>query len=108
MKSQHAITTDVGDTFMKEDPKISIGVVDLLPVLDKMLIDLLQSLTEDDWRRQTIAKEWTVKDVGAHLLDGNIRLLSILRDKHWGEKAAINSYEDLVVFLNKLNGRSGY
>jgi hypothetical protein len=82
---------------------IPVNVVHLLPTLDNMLIDLLQSLTEEEWQKQTVAKLWTVKGVVAHLLDGNIRILSMLRDNYWGEKADANSYEELVQFLNRLN-----
>jgi len=42
--------------------------------------------------------------VAAHLLDNNIRAWSILRDGYRGEKySGSDSYDDLVVFLNKLN-----
>jgi uncharacterized protein (TIGR03083 family) len=82
---------------------IPVDAVHLLPVLDRMLIDLLRSLGPEDWSKQTIAKLWTVKDVAAHLLDGNIRILSMLRDKYTGEPADFHTYEDLVQFLNRLN-----
>jgi hypothetical protein len=82
---------------------IAIDAVHLLPVLDKKLIDLLKSLSPDEWKKQTIAKLWTVKDVAAHLLDGNIRILSLLRDKYQGEQADLHSYSELVNFLNRLN-----
>ncbi|MBC7935717.1 MAG: maleylpyruvate isomerase N-terminal domain-containing protein [Rhizobacter sp.] len=69
-----------------------------------MLIKLLSSLTEEQWQSATIARLWTVKDIAAHLLDGNIRTLSISRDQYFGEKPGnINSYADLVAYLNKLN-----
>lgn len=77
--------------------------VHLLPRLDKLLVDLLKSLTPGEWEAQTIAKLWKVKDVAAHLLDGNIRVLSILRDNYQGEKTSIKNHDDLVVFLNGLN-----
>lgn len=80
-----------------------IDVVDLLPVLDSKLLDLLKSLSPEEWQQQTIAKLWTVKDVVAHLLDGNIRILSIFRDHYFGEKPNVASYQDLVDFLNRLN-----
>lgn len=83
---------------------IPIQTLHLFPKLDKMLIELLSSLTDDEWNSQTVAKLWKVKDVAAHLLDGNIRGLSISRDGYFGEKAEnINSYQDLVAFLNNLN-----
>jgi hypothetical protein len=63
----------------------------------------LKSLTPEDWQKQTIAKLWTVKDVAAHLLDGNIRILSMLRDDYHGESPNIHSYQDLLDYLNGLN-----
>ncbi|MBK8290061.1 MAG: maleylpyruvate isomerase N-terminal domain-containing protein [Flammeovirgaceae bacterium] len=80
-----------------------IDTVDLLPKLDKKLIELLESLSPEDWHRQSVAKLWKVKDVVAHLLDINIRVLSTLRDDHSGENPTINSYQDLVDYLNELN-----
>jgi uncharacterized protein (TIGR03083 family) len=88
---------------MTTQSKILVDVAHLLPILDRKLIDLLKSLSPDEWQQQTIAKLWKVKDVAAHLLDGNIRLLSILRDDHYGEQADIHSHRDLVDFLNGLN-----
>jgi uncharacterized protein (TIGR03083 family) len=76
----------------------------LFPILDQKLIELLQSLTPEEWQAQTVAKLWKVKDVAAHLLDGNIRALSIQRDRYFGEAPpTINGYEDLVGWLNQLN-----
>lgn len=84
--------------------EIKIQTLHLFPLLDEMLIDLLQQLTDEEWNKQTIAKLWKVKDVAAHLLDGNLRGLSISRDGYFGEKADnINSYQELVNFLNNLN-----
>ncbi|MBO9674282.1 MAG: maleylpyruvate isomerase N-terminal domain-containing protein [Sphingobacteriaceae bacterium] len=83
---------------------IQTKILDLLTILDEKLIALLKSLTNEEWNNQTIAKLWKVKDVAAHLLDGNLRGLSFSRDKYFGEQAhQINSYEDLVSFLNSLN-----
>ena len=80
-----------------------IELIDKFPELDKKLIDLLESLDKEEWNKQTIAKLWTVKDVVAHLLDGNIRILSNLRDRYQGERPVINSYQDLLDYLNQLN-----
>ncbi|NME71181.1 maleylpyruvate isomerase N-terminal domain-containing protein [Flammeovirga aprica] len=80
-----------------------IELVHHLPQLDQKLIELLSSLTKEEWTKQTIAKKWKVKDVVAHLLDGNIRTLSGLRDSHKPEAPQINSYQDLLGFLNQLN-----
>lgn len=76
----------------------------LFPMLDQKLIALLKSLTKSDWEKQTIASHWKVKDVAAHLLDGNLRTLSIARDTYNGVPPdTIRSYQDLVSYLNQLN-----
>lgn len=84
-------------------PTLPIDVVHLLPVLDKILIELLESLTKEEWQKQTVARLWTVKDVAGHLLDGNIRILSMLRDDYFGEKTTAQTFGELVDFLNGLN-----
>ncbi|MFT3846342.1 MAG: maleylpyruvate isomerase N-terminal domain-containing protein [Lacibacter sp.] len=76
----------------------------LFPVLDAKLIELLRSLTSEEWNKPTIARLWTVKDIAAHLLDGNIRTLSLGRDRHQLlPNRSINHYNDLVDYLNELN-----
>ena len=87
---------------MKTDDRVD--TVDLFPKLDAKLIELLRTLTPEDWQKPTLAPQWSVKDVAAHLLDGNLRTLSMLRDGYWGTPAPeINSYRELVEYLNRLN-----
>jgi len=84
--------------------EIPIQTLPLFPILDKALINLLNSLTDAEWQLPTIAKLWIVKDIASHLLDGNLRTISILRDGYSGEPPTnINSYKDLVDYLNGLN-----
>lgn len=84
--------------------KIPIETVHLFPVLDEKLFQLLHSLKPDEWNLPTIAKKWKVRDIAAHLLDGNIRGISILRDKHISHPAAPpENYRELVTYLNELN-----
>lgn len=81
-----------------------IETVHLFQELDEKLISLLRSLTPDDWNRPTVARLWSVKDVAAHLLDGNLRVISASRDGHSNvPERKINSYQDLVGYLNELN-----
>jgi uncharacterized protein (TIGR03083 family) len=82
---------------------IPIDVVNLLPVLNDSLTALLRSLTAAQWQQQTIARQWKVKDVAAHLLDGNIRSLSMLRDNYYAYQPDITSHQDLLDYLNGLN-----
>ena len=81
-----------------------ILIAHLLPKLDVLLLELLKQLKPMEWEAQTLAPKWKVKDVATHLLDGNLRSLSMLRDNYFGESMeGSHSYENLVVFLNGLN-----
>ena len=78
----------------------------LFYLLNHELISLLTSLSKSEWEMPTIAKLWTVKDIAAHLLDTNLRGLSFSRDHYFGEPApALDTYADLVSYLNGLNMR---
>lgn len=84
--------------------RLPIHVAHLFRPLDEKLIALLKSLSPEEWHIQTVAKLWKVKDVAAHLLDGNLRLLSMQRDQYFGEPSiTIDSYQTLVDWLNQLN-----
>lgn len=81
-----------------------ILIIDRIPSLDNKLIELIESLSPEDWKKQTIAPQWKVEDVILHLLDGNIRILSIQRDGYFGVPPQnISSYQDLLNYLNQLN-----
>lgn len=81
-----------------------IETVHLLPRVEAKLIELLQSLTADEWDLQTVAPAWNVKDVAAHLLDTQLRKLSRVRDGYVAApQPQITSHEDLIAFVNRLN-----
>ncbi len=83
---------------------VPIPTVHLFPELDERLIQWLRKLTPADWNKGTRAGRWKVKDVAAHLLDGNIRTIALLRDGHRTTPArTIGAYHDLVGYLNELN-----
>jgi uncharacterized protein (TIGR03083 family) len=71
--------------------------------VDRHLIDLLNSLTKEEWELQTIAPRWCVRDVAAHLLDTALRKLSGGRDRYHVEKVDIRTPQDVVVLVNRLN-----
>jgi uncharacterized protein (TIGR03083 family) len=75
----------------------------LLPKLDALLVELLRSLRPDEWALQTVAAAWNVRDVAAHLLDTQLRKLSIARDGYAPAAPPITSHADLVAFINRLN-----
>src|SRR4051812_49806271 len=76
----------------------------LFPTLDAHLGELLRSLSDDEWEMQTIAPKWNVKDVAAHLLDTQLRKLSLGRDGYRPSSSpVITSDRDLVAFIDRLN-----
>src|SRR5512138_1739534 len=87
----------------KPQPLKPIFTAHLFPKLEDMLIELLSSLSPEDWEKQTISPKWKVKDVAAHLLDTQLRKLSIARDGYVAEAVVIRSAADLVAFINRLN-----
>ena len=81
-----------------------ILITHLLPLIERELIHLLSELTEEEWQTPTIAGQWTVKDVATHLLDGNLRSLSMLRDGYFDSNGPKGSrYDDMLEYLNGLN-----
>jgi hypothetical protein len=75
----------------------------LRPLLGELLA-LLRGLTVEQWEAPTIASAWRVRDVAAHLLDGDIRKLAAYRDGHFLPlDAPITSDRDLARFVNGLN-----
>ena len=75
----------------------------LFAKLEDRLVGLLRSLDRNDWEQQTVAGNWRVKDVAAHLLDTQLRGLSICRDQYVAETAGRNSPGELGAFINRLN-----
>ena len=72
----------------------------LFPKIEELLVTLLRSLKADQWERQTMSPKWKVKDVAAHLLDTQLRKLSIARDGYLPPGPPIT---DLVAFVDRLN-----
>jgi uncharacterized protein (TIGR03083 family) len=86
-------------------PVEPVYTADLFSEINSHLIQLLKSLSAEEWQQPTICDPWTVKDLAAHLLDTNIRRLSFQRDRlsRIPPDRPITSYEELVAFLNRLN-----
>jgi hypothetical protein len=81
-----------------------IDTAPLFAPLHAELLGLLRSLTPDDWLRPTVAGSWRVRDVAAHLLDGDLRKVAAYRDDHLAPSdAPIGSPADLARLVNGLN-----
>jgi uncharacterized protein (TIGR03083 family) len=80
-----------------------IQTAHLFAPLDDKLIELLHALEPHEWNAPTVARQWTVKDVAAHLLDVNMRVLS-QQDGYQGEAPQnLRTFNDVVQYLNGLN-----
>jgi hypothetical protein len=74
----------------------------LFPLLYEKLLSVLRSLTLKEWSSQTFSLQWKVKDVAAHLPDGNIRTISMFGDTYYNDQqGSMQSIRDLTFFLNQ-------
>ena len=87
----------------KNRPVRPILTAPLFPKLDGLLVELLRSLSAEEWEKQTVSPKWKVKDVAAHLLDTALRGVSIARDGYMPEAPSINSTAELAAYINRLN-----
>ncbi len=92
---------------MPPEPLQPTHVADRFAGLGDELIRLLRSLDDEQWTLPTVCSAWTVQDIAAHLLDTACRRLSSSRDRHTPPppETSIQSYGDLVAFLNDLNAQ---
>jgi hypothetical protein len=82
------------------------GRVDVVPLfrpLHEQLVDLLSGFSAADWDRPTVGT-WRVRDVAAHILDTDLRRISLQRDGFLlPVETPVAGWADLVNFLNGLN-----
>ena len=86
-------------------PLPKLNAIPVFRDVQQELITLLKGLSEEEWHAPTRSTAWNVKDVAAHLLDGDLRRLSLHRDKLTlpDPDEQIRDYASLVDYLNKLN-----
>ena len=92
---------------MPLEPPIPIDTRTFFRPVSTSLVDLLRGLSREDWERSTVARQWVVRDVVAHLLDTTLRRLSFHRDgmNPPPPAEAIVSERDFVEFINALNAQ---
>lgn len=84
-------------------PLPPVHAAHLIPALNSELLRLLRGLQPEEWDRHATPR-WRVRDVAAHLLDGDIRRLSAGRDGvALRPGTPIGGFDDLVGWLNWLN-----
>lgn len=75
----------------------------LFAPLNRELVALLRDLRADEWNAPTVAGTWTVKDVAVHLLDTQLRRLSMHRDAYQPPLPADAFAEGIGAFVNRMN-----
>ena len=98
-----------------DDVRLLMPLVDLQPIdtrtmfrpVSAELVVLLRTLAPNDWERPTIAGEWLVRDIVAHLADTALRRLSFHRDGMTPPPPSrpITGARDFVDFINGLNAQ---
>jgi uncharacterized protein (TIGR03083 family) len=80
-----------------------ILTVELFPPLSQELRKVLTGLDNEDWKRPTACAQWSVKDVAAHLLGGNLGRLQDRRDETSQEDKDNLSFKQLVRLIDEEN-----
>jgi uncharacterized protein (TIGR03083 family) len=104
--SSGRLSVDEGPTGAATSPLMlrtpePVLVLDLFPAERTALLALLESLPPDDWHKPTIAGEWTVKDVAAHLVADDLGRVSRDRDGHL--QRWVPEDEPLKIYIDRRN-----
>jgi uncharacterized protein (TIGR03083 family) len=68
------------------------------------LLDVLRTLTDEEWVRSTACPGWSVHDISLHLLGDDLRRLSAGRDRHAASHLGpVTSLDELVPLLDEQN-----
>lgn len=78
-----------------------VQVLDLFPEERTALLQLLSTLTPEEWQQPTVCAGWSVKDVALHVLGGDLGNLSRRRDGFRGTEPRPG--EDIVTLVNRIN-----
>lgn len=83
-----------------------VQTLHLFDGLHSRLLELLRGLTSSAWDLPTVCRGWAVRDIVAHMLDTQVRLLSGGRDSWTGLQPGepLAGYGDLVRWLDEING----
>ena len=84
-------------------PVAPIYVVELFPPLSQELLEVLRSLQSTDWAKPTVCSPWSVKDVAAHLLGGNLGRLWKRVDTSNPSPKTMRDYDQILKLINQDN-----
>lgn len=67
------------------------------------LLELLGSLSAEEWQAPTICAGWTVKDIAAHLVGDDLSIVARWRDDYAGGSFSLDSWDKVVAEINRRN-----
>ena len=83
---------------------VRIAVLEPLRRVSEALLDLLRGFSAEDWQRPTVHRDRSVKDLTAHLLQGSLGRVSVLRDGYRrAPTGTIATIEDLTAWIQQSN-----
>ena len=85
------------------DATVRIPVLDPFRRVNGALLDLLRSFTDEDWHRPTVHPDRSVKDLVAHLLQGSLNRVSIVRDGYRLPTEPTTGTQDLIALIQRSN-----
>jgi len=83
-----------------------VMVADLFPGERAALLDVLTTLSNEQWASPTVCAGWSVHDVALHVLGGDIGIISARRDGYREPVPAgsdLSKWEMLVAYINEHN-----
>ncbi len=83
-------------------PPQPVTTAPLFPEERARLLDLLATLTPEQWDSPTICPGWSVKDIAAHLLGDDLGKISRERDGFFATQPLPG--EDILTLVNRING----
>ena len=88
-------------------PGAPIDVVPLFAGEREALLGLLRGLTPEEWRTPTICAGWSVRDVAAHLLGGDVGFVSSWRDgcrnPSFADGLNVSTWNGLIAAIDRQN-----
>jgi uncharacterized protein (TIGR03083 family) len=84
-------------------PAGRIHVLHLFPDERAALLEVLRSLSPEEWNAPTVCAGWSVKDIAAHLIADDFGRLSRSRDGHRLSWIDVSSFDALVSAINAQN-----
>lgn len=88
---------------MTKQPLPPVMTLELHPEIQAGLLELLASLTPEEWNLPTACEGWSVKDVAQHMLASMLGILSGQRDGQKGAWVDASDWQGLVNFINQQN-----